>query len=82
MQNITFVLKSIHEWWTCAQATRVQSPSAEYFFPLKCFYISYFIFEMMNFTNFRLNFTKITIIAPFTISICLMELQRRVKWNF
>lgn len=44
------------EWWTCAQVTRVQSMSADYFFFLYCVSIYDFIFKMVDFTNFRFEF--------------------------
>lgn len=46
------------EWWACAQVTRVQSPSAECLFFLNCVSLYDFIFKLMDFTNFSLNFMK------------------------
>ena len=44
------------EWWTCVQATRVQSPSADYLFLLNCVLFNDFIFIMMDLNVFRFLF--------------------------
>ena len=53
------------EWWTCVQATRVQSPSADYLFLLNCVLFNDFIFIMMDLNVFRFLFVINKIIAAF-----------------
>lgn len=45
------------EWWTCAQATRAQSPSADCYFLLNSVSFSDF-FEIIDFNCFRFHFIK------------------------
>lgn len=61
------------EWWTCAQATLVQSSSATYFFlSLLCYDC---IFDMIDFTYFQFNLMKNTILFKYYLSIIICPLK-------